>query len=359
LLDVKAEEITLRENPHESFARFRVSRADKPEALAGVHSKYTLLIGDEASGIPDPIFEAGWGSLADEFPTFILAGNPVRSSGLFYETHRKQEVMERWRRFHISSEDNPRVNREFVEDIRTRFGEASNVYRVRVLGEFPLADDDAIIPTELAEAAMKRDVVPKPIKQIWGFDVARYGRDSSAFARRRGNVLIRPVESRGGYDLMQLVGWLKQEYDDSPADDKPEVIVVDSNGLGAGVVDRARELKLPVRGVNVSESPSMRERYKNLTTELWFKMRNWFEARDTNIAADEKLFGQLIARKYKLLSNGKFHAESKDEMKKRGLPSPNEADAFMLTFATEATMAQGQKSPKHGQRTRRKILGIV
>jgi phage terminase large subunit len=201
-------------------------------------------------------------------------------------------------------------------------------------------------------------VAPKPTRQIWGFDVARFGRDSSALARRRSNILLSPIESRYGYDLMQLVGWIKQEYD-AAVGDQPEVILIDSNGLGAGVVDRARELGLPVRGINVSESPSMRERYKNLTTELWFKMRAWFEARDSNLAGDDKLMAQLIARKYKLLSNGKMQAETKDEMKKRGMPSPNEADAFMLTFATEATMAQGQKSPKRGEKPRRKLKGIV
>lgn len=359
LLEVKSEEITLRAKPTESFARFRVSRADKPEALAGVHSKYTLLIGDEASGIPDPIFEAGWGSLADDFPIFILAGNPVRSSGLFYETHRKPEVMVRWKQFHVNAETSPRVNREFIEDIRTRFGEQSNSYRIRVLGEFPLADDDAIIPTELAEAALKRDVTPHKSRQIWGLDVARYGRDKSALARRRGNVLIRPIESRGGYDLMQTVGWLKQEYDDADKFDKPEVILIDSNGLGAGVYDRARELGLPVRGINVSEAPAMRERYKNMTTELWFRMRAWLEARDTNLAGDEATMRQLIARKYKLQSNGKMQAESKDDMKKRGLESPNEADAFMLTFAADAAIASGQKSTKRDQPMRRKLKGLV
>jgi phage terminase large subunit len=357
LLEVKSEIIALKSKPNDSFIRFRVSRADKPEALAGIHSRFTLLVGDEASGIPDPVFEGAMGSLADENPILILAGNPVRSQGLFYETHTK--LRNRWTTFHINAEKSRRVNRDFIEDIRLRFGELSNVYRVRVLGEFPLADDDTILPFELVEPSLRRDVQPKRVQEIWGLDCARFGRDSSALARRRANVLVCPVESRYGKDTMQVVGWVKQEWDALGPTERPEWIIVDSIGIGAGVVDRLRELQLPVRGVNVSESPAMREKYKNLTTELWFKMKFWFEARDTNIANDEKLLTQLIARKFKILSTGKSVAETKDDMKRRGLESPNEADAFMLTFASEATLAQGQRAPSRSGNIKRKLQGIV
>lgn len=359
-LEIKSDLIELRSAPHESFISFRTARPEKPEAIAGIHSDHVLIIGDEASGIPDPIFEAGAGSMSGHNATTVLAGNPVRSSGLFYETHTR--LRDLWRTHHVSCVDSPRVSSDFVEDMKRRYGERSNAYRVRVQGEFPLADDDTIIPFELIEPAYKRDMVPSNVRALWGLDVARFGNDASALAKRRGNTLQAPVKTWHGLDLMELCGRVKAEYDHTPPADQPEEILVDSIGLGSGVVDRLRELKLPVRGVNVSESPALGERYRNLRTELWFRVREWFEARSCHLANDEALGAELMAVKYKFTSSGKMMAESKDDMKKRGLASPDRADAFCLTFAADAASLSAQPglaSRAWSQPLGWKVRGIV
>jgi len=128
-------------------------------------------------------------------------------------------------------------------------------------------------------------------------------------------------------DLMQLCGAVKNKYDDCTVVEQPQEILVDVIGLGAGVVDRLAEQNLPVRGINVSESPSTRKNYLNLRAELWFAVKDWLTQRDCRLPGDDELISELAAPSYKYTSTGKIKIESKDEMKKRGKQSHDKADA--------------------------------
>jgi hypothetical protein len=144
--------------------------------------------------------------------------------------------------------------------------------------------------------------------------------------------------------------------------ERPDEILVDVIGLGAGVVDRLRELKLPARGINVGESASMKEAYMNLRAELWFKAREWLEEKSCTFAPElGTLRDELVVPRYTFTSSGKIQAESKADMKKRGHKSPNHADAFVLTFASNALAAQfGRKgSTSRDKALSRAIPGIV
>lgn len=357
-----AESIVFKPAPDESFVSFTTSRPDKPEALAGRHSENMLLIGDEASGIPEAVYEAAIGSMSGDNATTLLAGNPTRNSGYFFETFNANAAD--WYHVHISCVGHPRISLDFVRQVANTYGEQSNQYRVRVLGEPPLADDETIIPAALVMPALTRDVQPLLVREIWGLDVARFGADASALARRKGNTLVEPVETKMGFDTMQLVGWVKAKYDALLPSQRPTDICVDVIGLGAGVVDRLLELGLPARGINVSETPTIfDERYANLRAELWYKGLAFFEARDCNIANDVALAKELIAVQKDYTSSGKQLAESKQHMKARGQKSPNRADAFLLTLAVEAVAAAGSggnsKPKSWATPLRRKIKGIV
>jgi hypothetical protein len=359
LLDVRAERIELVAAPAESFISARTSRAETPEALQGVHSDRVLLIADEASGIPEAVFDAAGGSMSGHTACTILLGNPTRGSGFFYDTHNK--LKDRWWTLRVSCADSPRVSPEYIEGAKARYGEESNAYRVRVLGEFPLRDDDTVVPLELVEAAMNRDVSGNPTAPvIWGLDVARFGSDASALAKRQGSI-VHEVRTWRGLDLMQTCGVVKSEYDATFGAMRPTEILVDSIGLGAGVCDRLRELGLPARGINVSESPSMGELYTNLRAELWFRLKGWLEARDCRLPNEEGLFAELVSPRYSFASNGKRKVESKDEMKRRGLPSPDKADALCLTMATDAATALYGVAAGGGwnKPLRRMIKGVV
>lgn len=360
LLDVKSDRIELMSSPTEAFISARTSRAESPEALAGVHSDNVMLIGDEASGIPEQVYQAAGGSMSGHTAVTILTGNPIRSSGYFYDVFHKMK--ERWWTLRVSCLDSPRVSKEYVEDIAAQYGLDSNVYRVRVLGEFPRADDDTVIPMELIELAVQRETSCSPSAQVlWGLDVARFGNDSTCLIKRQTNVITEPPRTWQGLDLMQTSMMVKAEYDSTEEMRRPVEILVDSIGVGAGVVDRLRELGLPARGINVSELPSMTGTYLNLRAELWFKAKAWLEKRDCSIPRDERLQNELATVRYDFQpGSSKLKIESKDDMKKRGLRSPDVADAFVLTFASDAGVAlYGTSYTSDWQKPLRRRLAIV
>lgn len=328
--DWTSERFVMKSSPQESFAVARTARPEKPEALQGFHSEHVLFVIDEASGVAEEVFQVAEGALSAENAFVIMAGNPTRTQGYFFDSHHR--MRHRFGCLQVNGEKVGRVSQDFIEDMRQKYGADSNVYRVRVLGEFPRSDDDSVIPLDWAMSAVDRQVESlASFLPVWGVDVARFGGDRTAIAKRQANRLLEPIKWWRGKDTMQVSGLIKLEYED--AFPKPAEILVDSIGLGAGVVDRCRELGLPVRGVNVAESPSIREQYMRLRDELWFAARQWFQDRACAIPEDNELIAELTLPKYSTTSAGKILIESKDEMKKRGVSSPDLADAFCLTFA--------------------------
>lgn len=325
-----AEKVYLKSMPLEAFAVARTSRPEKPEALQGFHSDNILFLIDEASGVAESVFEVAEGALSTEGAYVLMCANPTRTEGYFYDSHHK--MRERWACLHWSGVDSPMVSRQYVEDMRLKYGVDSPIYQVRVLGNFVSAVD-GVIPLELCESAQQRAVEAIPgADLVWGLDVARFGDDSTALAQRLGNIQPVPTVEWFGLSTMQTAGKIKQMYDAAVV--KPVSINVDVIGIGAGVVDRLSEMGLPVFGINVAESASEDGKYARLRDELWFRGREWLEARDCRLHPDDDaLVGELTTLRYGILSNGKIKVEGKDEAKKRGIQSPNRADAWLLTMA--------------------------
>ena len=331
LINVTSERIVRTDNPRAAFAVARTARKEQPEALQGFHSDNLLFLIDEASGVEDVIFEVGEGALSTKGAKVIMTGNPTRTSGYFYDSHHR--MRQSWYTMRVSCEEVKMVDPKFIKNMELRYGRDSNVFRVRVLGDFPDSEDNVVIPLALLEAAATREVEQVDGKVVWGLDVARFGDDRSALAKRKKNKLLEPVKSWKGKDLMQTVGLVVHEYENTPHHKRPDMILVDSIGVGAGVVDRLREQGYPVRGINVSEAPSVGDKHVRLRDELWWKGREWFEGRDVWIPDDDELIGELTSLTYEFTSSGKIKVESKADAKKRGIPSPDIADAFLLTFA--------------------------
>ena len=175
-------------------------------------------------------------------------------------------------------------------------------------------------------------------------DVARYGGDRSALAKRRGQELLEPIKTWSGKDLMELAGIILTEYEAVRYNDRPLAIYIDAIGIGAGLADRLKELDLPAISVAVSESASLKEKFTRLRDELFWLAREWFEGRDVKIPQDDALIQEITGIRYKYLSTGKLKIESKDEMKRRGQRSPDVADSFVLTFADQGALASGAMS---------------
>ena len=354
LFETYSDRIELKANPEASFVSARTSSPERPEALAGVHAEHVLLIGDEASGIPEQVFEAASGSLSSFNACMILIGNPVRLEGLFFRSH--HQLKSDWHTAHVSCIGNPLVTDDFVRQIATTYGEESNAYRVRVLGEFPKTGDDTLIPLELVIAAQSRDIVLDPhVPLRYGVDIARYGSDRTVLCKRKGNVVV-DIKWWPSTDLMSTTGKILHEAET----DHPDEICIDSIGLGAGVADRLREQGLNVRDVNVSETTAVNMQANRLRDDLWLQCREWLNTRAVKLPFDDELKAELSGPTYQFTSNGKIKVEGKADMKKRGLRSPDKADALCLTFAGDAAH-MGGRAPSWvpGKALLRRIRGTV
>ena len=196
---------------------------------------------------------------------------------------------------------------------------------------------------------------PRETPIVIGADIARFGDDSTVAIVRQGRKVLE-VHSWKKLDLMQTAGRLVDLYQRDwylPI----EEILIDSVGLGSGVLDRCRELGLPARGVNVSESASMSEKYANLRAELWFQLADWFKG-EVSIPDNEDLVRDLVATRYNYRSNGTLAIESKAETKKRLGHSPDLADALMISMSSRAIDARGQYR-RHRIKRNRAAVNVV
>ena len=344
LVEIKSDVAELVAARSESFISIKTARAEQPEALSGLHAEWEMVIADEASGVADTVWEAAQSSLTGPHPLAILAGNPIRGSGFFYDSHNR--LAADWWARHVSRGEIVDVETDpySLGEEHASGGRHTNRYRVRVLGEFPVSEDDVLIPFDLVEPSLTRDVtVHRTVPVVWGLDCARFGSNRSALAKRQGLQLLEPVKSWAKLDTMELAARVKAEWDVTPDWLRPIGILVDAIGLGGGVADRLRQLGLPAKDINVSELPALNnvDKYQDQRTELAFKVREWFEARNCKLPESYKLptdgpdfIRELTQVRYDFQPrSGKLKLLPKTQV-----ASPDLFDAFALTFASEAAM---------------------
>lgn len=365
LFEATSDRVVLKSSPENAFISARTARADKPDALQGIHADYVLMIIDEGSGVPDAVFEASRGSMSGVARFVMALGNPVYAQGWFYDAMTRGRNNPWWVR-HVSCLEAKRAPQEYIDEIRDMYGEESNTYRVRVLGLPPLGDADSIIPLHLIQAAFDRQVArTEQAPLIWGLDVAGLNAGESALCQRRGNFLPGPIERFRSIDEMQLCGRVAAAYESLGPLRRPDQICVDAIGLGSPVAERLRELNLPVARINVSEQQSISPRFYNLKAELWWEARGWFAARDTIFpTGDDEVVRALSSVKIKYHSTGKLMVESKDDFNRRlksKAPRLDATDSFILTFAGRAAIAlHGRRaSTTYRREVRRNLAGIV
>ena len=328
LLTVTKNSVRHKSAPQGWFAAARTSRRDNPEALQGFHGEHLAFLIDEASGVAEEVFEVAEGALSTPGALVILAGNPTRLDGTFYRAFHGER--EHWATFHFPSHKSPLVSTEYAKHMAARYGESSDIYRVRVEGEFPLCEADTLIALPLVEAAIERAPHKKEVPPlVYGVDVARFGDDETVILKRRGDHVL-SIEALRDLDTMAVAGLIAA----SARAEKPSLIFIDVIGVGAGVADRLLELGLPIYQVNVARRAAEPERFDDLRSELWWRTREWLESGAPSLPPDEELAAQLTTIKYSLTSNGRVRVESKQERKKRGLKSPDRGDALMMTFAS-------------------------
>lgn len=313
------------------------------EAFAGLHNmgKRILLIYDEASAIPDAIWEVSEGALTDEDTEIIwcVFGNPTRNSGRFRECFGRLKY--RWNHVQIDSRDVPGTNKSQIQQWIDDYGEDSDFVRVRVKGVFPRAGDNQFIPADIvidaAERKLNRSIWGQAHKFI-GVDVARFGSDQSVILRRQGDKVFEPVCYRG-IDTMELAGFVYEQYKDWQAD----TIFIDGVGVGGGVVDRLTQLALPVIDVQAGAQAKDKRMYINVRAEMWGQMRDWLRG-EVELPKNQELIDELTQPEYGFNAKMQIQLESKDDMKKRGLSSPDIADSLALTFFSNYRMGNSSFS---------------
>jgi hypothetical protein len=307
----------------------------RPESFAGLHNqgRRVLVIMDEASVIPQIIFATVEPIMTDVHTEIVWAvfGNPLHNTGPFRECFGR--FAHRWLRWHVDARDAGISDKKQIAEWASDHAEDSYFFMTRVRGQFPTAGALQFIDTALVEAAMAREVMPLPNDPlVLGVDVARYGDDSSVIYARRGMDArsILPIVSRGiSTDRLedQILQFCLQNQVD--------VIFVDGTGVGGGVIDHLlNRHNLPVEDIQFgskSFGTASQIRYAQKRSEMWGNMRD--SLRYLSIPPSSELRDQLIGPEYDFNLKGELQLEKKSDMKRRGLASPDIADALALTFA--------------------------
>ena len=335
MFEVKAMSIEAKASPETWRLDAITCREENSESFAGQHaaSSSSFYIFDEASGVPDVVWEVAEGGLTDGEPFMFAFGNPTRNTGRFRECFGKRSS--RWRTRHIDSRTVAITNKSEIEAWKTEYGEDSDFFRVRVRGEFPSASTQQFIPTALAEEAARRELPHNSATAaIIGVDVARFGDDDSVIYVRIGRGFM-PIRRYHGLSTTQLVSKVKQRFDEVRNLGFPRdriYIVVDEGGVGGGPKDILRDDGYPVRGVQFGAGADDPQTYARKREEMWGRMKIWLADGGT-IPNEQALIDDLTAPEYDIIPGGQVKLESKKDMKKRGLSSPDAADALALTFA--------------------------
>jgi hypothetical protein len=315
-----------------------------PEGLQGIHGRRVLVVIDEANGVGSDLWDAAKGLVVNEQSRILAIGNPHEPQGPFHEACRAKT----WHVIHISVFDTPNFTGEpvpekaaaelvspfWLEQRRAEGLEGTPWWQAKVLGQFPDTASNAVIPLAWVEQARTRQH-DKDAREWAGLDVARFGSDDSALLEGSGNG-PETVTVVHGQDTMQVAG-LGKRY----LDTRRGTLAVDVIGVGGGVVDRIKEQHPPgtLLPVNVGEAPDRdADLLVNLRAQLWWDARRQLDPTSDDplslMRLDEqdyaRLRSELTAPTYRMTSSGKVQIEGKEELKARGLPSPDLADAFCL-----------------------------
>lgn len=310
-----------------------------PDAFQGIHARHLLVVLDEANGVSTALWQAAISLATSEHSRVIAIGNPDDPSGKFAEVCRPGSG---WHTVQIGYMDTPNFSGEkvpeavaarlispaWLEDARRMYGEGSPLWTSKVLGEFPEQSEDSLIRLSLARAAAARDFGDEESPTVLGVDVARMGSDKTVIAQRKGRT-AKFFSVTSNEDTMKTTGRVVNALEETGATNA----AIDADGLGAGVFDRLMEQGLPVQELRGGFRARDAEHFFNKRAEWYWGLRQRFEDGDIAIPDDEELLAQLTAIKYSLNSRGQIQLETKDDMRKRGMPSPDKADALAYAFA--------------------------
>ena len=325
--------------------RFAIAfSTNKPDRIQGFHSPELLLIVDEAHGVEQPYMDA---AMRLNPTKTLMIGNALPKPGEFFDSHHSKQAA--YKRLKIAAADTPNIQEgaervpglitpEDVVEKTEIWGEDHPLFRSAVYAEFPDAEDNSLVGRKAVEDAMDESApsgegAPSESEDerepvYIGVDVARFGADKSVLIARRGQRVISAKVLDRDADTMRVAG----EAALMAADLDAQAIFVDENGVGGGVCDRLKEIGAPVYGVQFGRRAPHPTRFANLRSEIFWELRRLMNARLIALPSDEILQAELLSLRYDVTSSGQVKLESKRAIRKKGMPSPDRADALALAF---------------------------
>lgn len=309
-------------------------REENSESFAGLHAADSTpwYLFDEASAIPEKIWEVAEGGKTDGEPMHFCFGNPTRNNGSFYECFRKNS--HRWITRQVDSRRAKMTNKAQIQRWIDDYGDDSDFVRVRVKGQFPRGGDMQFIPSDAVYDAMKRGsgmyLGDDPL--ICGIDMARGGDDNCMIQFRRGkdakSEKVYKIPGEKSRDSMKVVSLLTMILDRH----KPDVSFIDKGAMGGPVGDRLRQLGYNVVDVGFGDNAADVKHYKSRTAEMGARCRQWI-LDGGSIPDDPQLELELTSREFGHNDKDQLVLERKKDMKARLGFSPDWGDALYLTFA--------------------------
>ncbi|MFG0318398.1 MAG: hypothetical protein ACF8XB_14085 [Planctomycetota bacterium JB042] len=338
--------------------------ASRPEAAQGYHQEDLTFIVEEASGVDREFIEQIKGTLSNPNALLFMIGNPNTRDCAFFDCF--NSLRDQWHTLTFNAEDTARDYPHIVSPDRNRsleieYGRQSDVYRVRVLGEFPHSDPNCVISSEDLEActllnmyqlatAMRKVGRNQEVAKQFGIDFARYGSDESVVYRRLGNAIVESAHF-SKTDPADVVDRAYRMQLEAHWRDRSCWYVADATGMGQGIMHKFhRARKQTYEFVNNSRAFNSRE-FENRITEAWFDFARRVRAREVYIPRDNRLIQQLSTRQYFTNKKGQLVLEKKDDYMKRGFDSPDRADACVMAFydrmvGTSRTTSAGRGTGK-------------
>jgi hypothetical protein len=325
------------------------SPEEAASAFQGIHARYVLVVLDEASGIPLWLWNAVDTLVTNEHSRVLAIGNPDDPASQFERVCRPGSG---WNTIWIDGLDSPNFTDEpvpdelrdvllspiWVEERKRRWGESSALYVSKVRGRFPEVSDEMLITPAMVRRAHQTDLAGEAAKAPWegryGFDIARLGSDHTVgYLNQAGRARLMYDKHRQTTDV--TTGDIAAELREHDA----RTAVVDSVGVGAGVYDGLRGQGLSVEAFEAGGKALRPERFVNRRAESWWALRRALEQGEVDLDPDDdELASQLQSIKWWRDTRGRVVIESKDDMRKRGMPSPDRADAVMQSFVRQSVL---------------------
>lgn len=323
--DWTATKFALKASPEDWYASAVAWSENNADAFAGTHDKNVLIIFDEASNISDVIWGKIDGAMSTKGAMWICFGNPTKNTGRFYDCFHAYKDF--WITRQIDSRTAKHADPVWVERFMKQFGNDIDKVKVQILGQFPSASTRQLISTDAVTRAQEKEAEGwEFLPKVMGVDVARFGENSSTICIRQGRKVF-PIEVLPKQDLMQTAHHVAEAI----RSHRPLQVFVDGSGIGAGVVDRLRQLNFQIVDVNGGNS-SLNPRFLNKRAEMWWEMKEYIEG-GCELPKDKRLKEELTCIEYDFTDKGRIRLDRKEDIADQYGFSPDRADALAMTFA--------------------------